>query len=181
MIEQKVLPAVRRMKDFETLLDTDTDYLIFLETRIGLLKSMMREARKREKKVFIHADLVQGLKTDEYGMEYLGREIKPDGIISTRSGVIQQAKRYGMTSVQRLFLIDSQALSQNIKQVKRTNPDYIELLPGVLPGMIREMTEDLDIPIIAGGLIRTSEEVDGALEAGAVAVTTSRSDLWRFE
>ncbi|WP_347862412.1 glycerol-3-phosphate responsive antiterminator [Salimicrobium sp. PL1-032A] len=181
MMEQKVLPAVRRMKDFETLLDTDTEYLIFLETRIGLLKSMMREARKRKKKVFIHADLVQGLKTDEYGMEYLGREIKPDGIISTRSGVIQQAKRYGITSVQRLFLIDSQALAQNIKQVERTNPDYIELLPGVLPGMIREMTGMLDIPIIAGGLIRTPAEVEEALQAGAVAITTSREELWHFE
>ncbi|SIS43235.1 glycerol-3-phosphate responsive antiterminator [Salimicrobium flavidum] len=180
MIEQKVLPAVRRMKDFETLLEMETDYLILLETRIGLLKSMVREAKKRGKTVFIHADLVQGLKTDDYGMEYLGREVKPDGIISTRSGVIQQAKRYGITSVQRLFLIDSQALEQNKKQVERTNPDYIELLPGVLPGMIREITQDLNIPIIAGGLIRTQEEVDEALQAGAVAVTTSRSDLWRF-
>lgn len=180
MIEQQVLPAVRRMKDFETLLESDTEYMVFLETRIGLLKSMVREAKKKGKTVFIHADLVQGLKTDEYGMEYLGREIRPDGIISTRSGVIQQAKRYGITSVQRLFLIDSQALVQNKRQVLKTNPDYIELLPGILPGMIAEIKQELEIPIIAGGLIRTAREVDEALGAGAVSVSTSQPELWRF-
>jgi glycerol uptake operon antiterminator len=32
--------------------------------------------------------------------------------------------------------------------------------------------------VLAGGLIRTAEEVHNALEAGASAVTTSNRELW---
>jgi glycerol uptake operon antiterminator len=33
-------------------------------------------------------------------------------------------------------------------------------------------------PIFAGGLIRTPEEVQNALNAGASAITTSKRELW---
>ncbi|SEA41705.1 glycerol uptake operon antiterminator [Thalassobacillus cyri] len=180
MIEQRILPAVKNMKDFEKLLESDTNYIVLLDTRIALLKSLVRYSKKTEKKVFVHTDLIQGLKTDEYGMEFLGQEVKPDGIISTRASVIQQAKKYKMTAIQRMFLIDSHAIDHNLKLIRKTKPDYVELLPGVLPEQITAIKEAVGIPIIAGGLIRNHQEVDQAIEAGATAISTSRSDLWDF-
>jgi len=52
------------------------------------------------------------------------------------------------------------------------------VLPGVIPSIIEEIKETTGIPILAGGLIRTKEDVQQALNAGATAVTTSREDLW---
>lgn len=179
-LSQTILPAVKKIKDFETLLDSDTDYIILLESRLGLLRKLVKVGQKAGKKVFVHVDLIQGLKADEYGMEYLGQEVKPDGVISTRAHVIQQAKKFNLLSVQRLFLIDSQAIEHNVKIIQKAAPDYVEVLPGVLPGMIKEIKARVGVPVIAGGLIRTDEDIEQALASGASAVSTSRSDLWRF-
>ncbi|TAI19358.1 glycerol uptake operon antiterminator GlpP, partial [Bacillus velezensis] len=44
---------------------------------------------------------------------------------------------------------------------------------------IQEIKEKTGIPIFAGGFIRTEEDVEQALKAGAVAVTTSNTKLWK--
>ncbi|WP_226580502.1 glycerol-3-phosphate responsive antiterminator [Halobacillus litoralis] len=179
-LTQSVLPAVKKIKEFESLLESDTDYIILLESRLGLLRKLVKVGQKAGKKIFVHVDLIQGLKADDYGMEYIGQEVKPDGVISTRAHVIQQAKKYNLLSVQRLFLIDSQAIEHNVKIIQRTAPDFVEVLPGILPGMIQEIRGHIGIPVIAGGLIRTEEEVESALASGAAAVSTSRAELWRL-
>src|SRR5699024_6303541 len=81
----------------------------------------------------------------------------------------------------RMLLLDSQALEQNLKFVYRFQPDCIEVLPGVIPTVISQIQKDTDIPIIAGGLGREKEEATSALQAGAVAVSTSNSELWQSE
>lgn len=173
-----VLPAVRQLKDFEKALASNHKWIIFLETRLGQLSSLMTYAKREGKKVLIHIDLIQGLKADEYGVEFLAREIKPEGIISTRNSVIASAKKHNLLAVQRLFLLDSLSLDSNVKMTDRTRADYLELLPGTMPGVISEIKKQTDIPIIAGGLITDEQAIDEALEAGAVAVSTSSTDLW---
>lgn len=173
-----IIPAIRRMKDFEKALATNHETLVFLETRLSQLKSIVDYTKRANKKVLIHFDLIQGLKADEYGMEFLIRDIKPDGILSTRGNVIRLAKKHQLLAIQRMFLLDSQALEQNLKLVYRFQPDCIEVLPGVIPTVISQIQKDTDIPIIAGGLVREKEEATSALQAGAVAVSTSNSELW---
>ncbi|SES70231.1 glycerol uptake operon antiterminator [Salinibacillus kushneri] len=180
MIEFKsnVVPALRNIKDFEKMLESEHEFLVFLETRISQLRSLVKYAHKQKKKVFIHADLVQGLKADEYGIEFLINEVKVDGIISTRGNVITLAKKHRIFAVQRLFVLDSHALEHNLKICNRVKPDCIEVLPGIIPKIIQEVHEQTGIPIIAGGLIRTNQDIEEALGNGAVAVTTSNRDLW---
>ncbi|GGD28733.1 glycerol-3-phosphate responsive antiterminator [Pontibacillus salipaludis] len=176
-----VLSAVKSIKHFEQLLESDEEVIILLETRLSLLPKLVRKARKHGKKILVHTDLIQGLKNDDYGLEFLFHEVKPHGVISTRSNVITAAKRHNILAVQRLFLIDSQALDRNVAIMKKTQPDYVEVLPGLIPSFISEIKEELGIPIIAGGLIRTKEDVQLALTAGAHAVSTSRKELWEIE
>ncbi|WP_179152041.1 glycerol-3-phosphate responsive antiterminator [Oceanobacillus senegalensis] len=173
-----VLPAIRSMKDFERVLEVKQDYVVFLETRLSQVKSLVKYAHQAKKKVIIHADLVQGLKVDEYGMEYLINDVKVDGIISTRANVIATAKRHNITGIQRLFAIDSHALDHNLKVCKKVQPDYIEVLPGIIPHVIKEIREETGIPIIAGGLIRTKEDAMNVLNGDASAITTSDKHLW---
>lgn len=180
-IPSGVLPAIRKMKDFEKGLITEHPFIVILESRLSQLKSLVEYAKRTNKKVLIHFDLIQGLKADEYGMEFLIREVKPDGILSTRGNVINLAKKNQLLAIQRIFLLDSQALENNLKLVEKFKPDCIELLPGLIPTIIKQVYEQTNIPIIAGGLIREAEEVTAALEAGAVAVSTSNRDLWTFK
>lgn len=178
---QGVLPAVKNMKDFEKLLKSESRYIILLETRLSQVINLVKYAREAQKKILIHVDLIQGLKADLYGMEFLIHEAKVNGIISTRSNIISIAKKNKLLAIQRLFALDSHALDNNLELIRKTKPDYIEVLPGLMPKILKEVNQATGIPVIAGGLIRDEEDVHQALEGGAVAVTTSRSELWRVE
>ncbi|WCK56872.1 glycerol-3-phosphate responsive antiterminator [Aneurinibacillus sp. Ricciae_BoGa-3] len=175
---QKILPAAKTIKDFEKIIDSSFEYGVFLDTHIAQLKSLYNMARSNGKKMLLHADLVQGLKNDEYATEYLCQEIQPFGIISTRANVILKAKQKGVLAIQRIFLLDTNALEKSYALLEKTRPDYIEVLPGAMPFIIKEVYERTNIPIFAGGLIRTVSDVERALEAGAVAITTSNRALW---
>lgn len=84
-----------------------------------------------------------------------------------------------MLAIQRLFLLDTIALEKSYSMLERTRPDFVEVLPGIIPRMVTEVFERTGIPIIAGGLIRTVDDVEQAMDAGAVAVTTSNIELWK--
>lgn len=178
---QKVLPAARNIKQFEQLLKTEFQYIVLLEVHISHLKTLKNEASRKGKKLIIHADLIQGLKTDNYAADYLCNEIKPDGIISTRANMIQKAKAKGILAIQRMFLLDTIALEKSYSLIELAEPDYIEMLPGVIPELINEVHERTGIPIINGGLIRTKAHIENAIAAGAIAVTTSDHALWTAE
>src|SRR5699024_10987054 len=148
-----VIPAVRRMNDFEKALKTTCNQIVLLETRLAMLKYLVTYAKRENKSVFIHFDLIQGLKADEYGMEFVIREVKPDGILSTRGNVIGLAKKHKVLAIQRMFLLDSLALEHNLQLIERSQPDCIEVLPGLIPGMIEKIKDQTSIPVIAGGLV----------------------------
>lgn len=175
---QKVLPAARTIKQFEQLLKSEFRYIVLLEVHISHLKAFRNEANKHHKKIIIHADLIQGLKTDNYAADFLCNDIKPAGIISTRANMIQKAKARGIIAIQRMFLLDTIALEKSYSLIEMAEPDYIEMLPGVIPELIGEVYERTGIPIINGGLIRTKKHIDNAIDAGAIAVTTSDKELW---
>jgi glycerol uptake operon antiterminator len=176
---QPILPAVRKIKDLEKLLSSSYEYLVLLDSHIGQLKNIVDLASRHGKKLLLHIDLVVGLKNDEYAAEFVCQNIKPAGLISTRASVITKTKQNGLLAIQRLFLLDSSALEKSYTLLERTRPDYIEVMPGVMPHIIQEVHEATGIPIFAGGLIRSVDEVERALKAGATAVTTSRAELWK--
>src|SRR5699024_11491866 len=170
-----------KLKGFEDALESDHRWIVILEIRLGQLRSVLDHAKRAKKKVLLHIDLVQGLKADEYGLEFLINDLKVDGIVSTRASVIELAKKRGVLAVQRMFLLDSLSLQTDGRIASKFLPDYIEVLPGKLPEIIQEIHEQIDIPIIAGGLINEPADVENAYRAGAVAVSTSTKSLWNME
>ncbi|GGG14465.1 glycerol-3-phosphate responsive antiterminator [Paenibacillus abyssi] len=176
---QRILPAARKIKDVERLMKLSYEYIVILDTHISQIKSIVDLTKAHGKKPLLHADLIEGLKNDEYAAEYLCQVVRPAGLISTRSGVIAKTKQNGLLAIQRLFLLDTNALEKSYALLERTKPDFIEVLPGVMPHIITEVHQRAGIPIFAGGLIRTVNDVEQALNAGATAVTTSNSGLWK--
>jgi beta-N-acetylhexosaminidase len=55
------------------------------------------------------------------------------------------------------------------------------IMPGTLCKIIEKVTEQCDIPVIAGGLIESREEICRVIESGASAVSTGKSELWNAE
>ncbi len=76
---QSVLPAVRDMKQLEKFLVSNYEYGVLLDNQVGMLKGIMKEVHRHEKKLIIHLDLIHGLKHDEYAVDFLCQEFKPRG------------------------------------------------------------------------------------------------------
>ncbi|MBP3040085.1 glycerol-3-phosphate responsive antiterminator [Bacillaceae bacterium Marseille-Q3522] len=177
-MNQKIIPALSNMKDFEFFLKSNYHIGVFLETHISQLRNISQLAKRAGKEIIYHVDLVQGLKSDESGTEFICQEFHPFALISTKTAVILKAKQKHVKAIQRVFLLDSHAIAKSMRLVQKIQPDYIEVLPGTMPWMITEMKKSLQVPILAGGLIRTPQDVANALNAGAVGITTSKRELW---
>ncbi|MCL6632498.1 MAG: glycerol-3-phosphate responsive antiterminator [Alicyclobacillus herbarius] len=175
---QRVIPAAKTIKEYEQLLDSPHPFIILLQTHLAQLDPLLKLARRQGKKVLLHADMIQGLKHDEAAAQFLCQYMRPYGLISTHASVLSVAKKHRLVTIQRMFLLDSQSLSTSLRLLTSAMPDFIEVIPGVLTDVIAEIKTKTQVPLLAGGFIRTPEDVHKALKAGATAVTTSRKELW---
>lgn len=176
--DNPIIAAVMDKEKIENALNSPCKIVFLLDTDLLILEETVKKFHEKEKLVYLHIDLVAGLSRDTIALKYVLKHIKPDGIISTRSSIIKIAKEMNIFTIQRLFLLDSMALETGIKSIRAIRPDAVEILPGVIAKIIKEIVEKTNIPIIAGGLIRDKEDVINSLNAGAIAISTSKEEVW---
>ena len=110
--------------------------------------------------------MVAGLSKDPAAVDYIGSAIKPTGVITTKPNLTATARQYGLQTVQRLFMLDSLSIQTGLKMVRTTQPDFIEIMPGIIAKVIPELKENTPIPIIAGGMISCKKEIITLVKAG---------------
>ncbi len=174
----EIIAAVRSRQDMEAALRSGVSIIFLLKTDINELAQSVKMAHAVGKKLFVHMDFADGVGKDGAGCLYL-KGLSVDGIISTRASIIKSARDNGMTTVQRVFIVDSHSIVTAADTMQKNLPDMIELMPGIATKAISFFRERVSIPIIAGGLIETSDEVELAYRSGADAVSTGRIDLWK--
>lgn len=175
-----IVPAIRENTNIQKALESKASSVFLLAGDITDLKRVIELFHRMSKYVFVHLDLIKGLGKDEAAVRYLKIELRADGLITTKGNLVDVARKVELIPIQRIFLLDSQSVETGIAQVKHHQPDYIEILPGLLPDSIRLIREQTKIPIITGGLVKTLDQVRQALNAGAVAVSTSSESLWNL-
>ena len=175
--KSSVIAAVRTDEDFGRAVDSSVGCIFLLSSNIMTIKDRLESAHKAGKKVFVHIDMSDGIGRDNAGVAYLAK-LGVDGIITTRTGIIRAVRESSLPCVQRVFAIDYQATQTSAGAIGNHRPTYIEIMPGVIPKVISRFRAETDIPIIAGGLVETAEEVSAALKSGALAVSTSNKALW---
>jgi len=130
-----------------------------------------------KKVVFVHMDLMEGIKEDYSWLLFI-KQCEPYGIITTRPNTIKNAKKLGLCVIQRIFVLDSLSLETGIKNIRSVLPDAVEVLPGVASKIIRRIEKAIRVPIIAGGLIETKKDIMESISAGAMAISTTKQELW---
>lgn len=173
-----VIAAVKDDAGLDGALNSDVAVIFLLYGDILTVDRMVDRVRDAGKRAFVHLDLIDGLSAREVAADFIARHTRADGVISTRSALVKRAGELGLITVQRFFLLDSMALRNMEKQLAQDASDLIEVLPGLMPKMIRRIRERTGKPVIAGGLISDKEDVTGALGAGAVAVSTTDPAVW---
>ena len=151
---------------------------IIFDLKISLLDidEAVKKVHSAGKNLFIHIDLADGIGKDKTGIEYLAQK-GIDGIISTKAPLIRYANELGLTTVQRFFALDSKGVASINDMLENTKPDLIEIMPGIASKVIKKFV-CIGIPVIAGGLIETKQELVEALSNGAEAISTGRKELW---
>lgn len=174
-----VIAAVKNMEGLEQCLATDSIQVVFLLFGdICSIGDIVAQVKQAGKLAMVHADLVTGLSgSKEIAVDFLHSATQADGIISTRPNFIRRARELHLYTVLRVFVIDSMALS-GVEKLESVHPDFLEVLPGVMPKTIRKICAAVHTPVLAGGLIADKEDVLAALSAGAMAISTTNQQVW---
>lgn len=180
LVEHQTIASVQKVEELDRALESPVNIIFLLTGSIFNIGDLVDRIKAANKNVFIHMEFIEGIAADRSGVTYVAQNIRPTGIISTKSNLIRGAKEAGLMAIQRIFLIDRSAVVRGIKAAEQSHPDAIEVMPGIMPRVIREMTDMTTLPIIAGGLVGNVREIEEALQAGALAVSAGTSELWDF-
>jgi glycerol uptake operon antiterminator len=175
---RRIIPAVRKAEDLQAACRSEWPVVFLLIGDLFTVEDYISQVIRAGKKVFLHVDFIAGLSGDPIVMKFIAERLRPTGIISTKSHFIKHAKKNGLLAIQRLFLIDSSALEHGIHNMEQSEPDAVEIMPGLIPRVITQLRDSISMPIIAGGLIQEHAEIETALLAGASAVSMGNKRLW---
>lgn len=175
-----VIPAVRGPdEDLERALAGDHAAIFVLGGDVFRVMELAARRRHRRPFICVNVDMVGGVAADASGIKFLSGEV--DGVISTHRRVIELAKKCDMITIQRLFAIDSSAVRRGLKLIRQTDPDCVEILPGLAFPEVAGNYDDLSgRTVLAGGLIKDRSTVSGILKAGASGISTSEKGLWKL-
>ena len=173
-----IIAAAGNDEEFALALASDCRVVFLLMGDVLNIGELTRRVHEAGKLCVIHLDLIDGFSSREIAVDAVCRETQAEGIISTRGALIKRARQLGMAAIQRGFMLDSRSLASFEAQIQQSKPDFVEILPGLLPKVITTLKARVDIPIIAGGFIHEKEDVIAALSAGALAVSASCPDIW---
>ncbi len=177
-------PIIASVKDIESLemacKEEEIRVIFVLFGNINNIQEIVAKIKDSNRIALVHLDLIAGLSTKEVAVDFIRNNTRADGIISTKPMLIKRAAEIGLHTVLRVFMIDSMAFENLKLQVYSIRPDFVEVLPGVMPKVIRRLRKSIKSPIIAGGLIEDKEDVMGALSAGATSISTTNKEIWKM-
>lgn len=173
-----VIAAVKDDNGLKRCFDTECQVVFILYGNICTIGGIVHEIKEHGKIAIVHADLAAGLSSREIAVDFIQQNTEADGIISTKPMLVKRAVELDLIGVQRTFIIDSMAMSTTKKQIDTFRPDLVEVMPGIMPRVLKEIRSYTDIPIIAGGLISDKKDIIAAFSAGADAISTTKEDLW---
>lgn len=176
-----VVGALRNDNDLALICKSAIKIVFVLYGDILNIKKTSDVLQSKNKIVFIHLDMIEGLKTDHKGVEFIRETTHPYGVISTKGITLKHASNMGMFTIQRIFMLDTLSFETGIKNIHTFSPNAVEVLPGIASKAIKNLEKEINQPIIAGGLIKNKKDAIYALSAGAKAISTSSKELWEIE
>ncbi|MCI1985878.1 MAG: glycerol-3-phosphate responsive antiterminator [Lactobacillus sp.] len=178
---QTIIPSSLNGKYLRKACRCESDIVLLSGVNIGNLAEFVSYIHQQQKQAFVHVDITGGFRPDEIGIGLLKNMYHLDGIISTNMHVIARAKALGLETVYRLFLFDSRSLERAAGVLHGGEFSALEILPSAYAlsevENIRQYVGSM--PLIAGGFVRTREEIKQIFEAGFAGVTTSDCALWQ--
>lgn len=179
--ENPIIISLTNEDDFPRALQSNSKIVILIQSDICTIKNVVTQFKKKDKLVFVHIDLIKGIKRDASGVKFLANHIGIDGIVTTYASLIKIAKMLNLFAIQRFFILDRASITYGLKLIKDVQPDAVEILPGIAYPYLKEKLQfDRSQVIIAAGLINSEDEITTILQNGAHGISSSSVNLWNF-
>ncbi len=178
--KESVIAAVKDENTLSAALESNCKYIFLLKANINTAAEIVERCHAYGRRVYIHIDLAEGFGKDFAGINYIAHVVKPDGILSTKTNIIKMSQEIGMFAILRIFLIDAQSMDSAVTNIEKLRPDAVEIMPGIAYEAVAELKKKAEIDVIAGGFLRTRENLLSAFAVGAAACSTSNTALWHI-
>lgn len=175
-----IIAAVKNDAELAQAINTDIQVIFILYGDVCTIGDIVGKIKQAGRIAMVHLDLINGLSAREVTLKFLKDQVGVDGIITTKSSLVRYARELGLYIVLRFFVVDSMALASIDKQCRDNWPDAIEVLPGVMPKVIKKINRMSRVPVISGGLISDKDDVVAALNAGAIAISATSREVWEM-
>ena len=136
-----IIAAVRNERELQEAIGSNVRIVFMLVSNVLDIKNQADMVHGAGKKFFVHIDLAEGIGKDECGIRFVKSQ-GADGIISTRTNIINLAKKEKLVTVQRFFAVDSKSVSTAIETAKSSKADMIEIMPGTVTKAIEKIRKD---------------------------------------
>ena len=176
--DSPIIAAVKDTDGLNRCFESESRVIFVLFGDICNIEDIVDQIKAHGKVAMVHIDLITGLASKEIAVDFIKKYTKADGIISTKQVMIKRAKELGLYTIFRFFVIDSMAYENISRQLSIVHPDFIEVLPGVAPKVIKKICKNTNVPLIAGGLIAEKEDVMLMLSNGATSISTTNQAMW---
>lgn len=178
MDNSPIIAAIKDMAGLEKCLTCDSQVIFILFGDICNIADIVDKVKVAGKTAMVHIDLINGLSGKEIAVDFIRKYTHADGIITTKPVLIKRARELELSTILRFFVIDSMAYDSIEKQLRSVKPDYIEILPALMPKVVSRICRLSKVPVITGGLISDKEDVVSMLNAGAVCISSTNPDVW---
>ncbi|MEP9852951.1 glycerol-3-phosphate responsive antiterminator [Staphylococcus aureus] len=181
--DKVVIASVTKEKQLEKVLKyKDNLKAVFILTGNFInIKEYVKLYQSHGIDVYIHVEMIKGLKLDDFGFKYIKQMIQPNGIITTKTSHVKLAKKNDIFVIQRFFLADHDMKENIINTAQVSQPDMLEMMPTITSFLIQPIQSKVNIPIIMGGLVDREAYLTQALEDGALGVSTANKEMWKRE
>ena len=146
LLDEPVIAAVKTDEALTAALASPCSAVFLLASTLLTVDGLVHRIHDAGKLAVVHIDLVDGLSSREIAVDSLNALCHPDGIISTRPTLIRRARHRGLLTVQRAFILDSLSLTSLSGQLEQGKPDFVEILPGIMPRVIAEISARTQVP-----------------------------------
>ncbi len=181
LTQKPIIAGLKGINDARLTSGAGVKVCFYLTGDIFELRDLARLCKEQGQMLFAHVDLISGIAKDAIGMEVLASEVGIDGVLTTKGYLVTAAQKAGLLGIQRLFMLDSEALRTGLRMIHSSQPDAVEILPALVLPSVRERLPETFPPMIAGGLVETKTELEQIIKPPVLAVSTSRVELWNYE
>ena len=176
--DSPIIAAIKCDDGLQKCLSSDSHIIFILYGDICSIADIVDTVKSSGKLAMVQLDLITGLSSKEIAVDFIKKYTKADGIITTKPTLIKRAKELGLYTILRLFILDSMAYENIDRQVNAARPDLIEILPALMPKIVKKICQISPIPVIAGGLVSDKEDVMSLLQAGVISISSTNEKIW---